>query len=546
MASKVLNIFTGFIMRSVFIATLGAEYTGISSLFTDLLHLLSFAELGISSAIAYSLYKPIAEGDNRKISALMQFYKSAYRIVALAVLVMGLAMIPFMDILVPAEKIGAEVRDEVSKHLILIFMLYVANSAVSYLQVYKATLLSAHQERRKISWIQMIMAFVKLVVECAILLIMHKVVTENRIIIYLTYLIAGIIITRVTNGIISAYTTKRYPEVDYNTKERLSKEEKKKLYKDVGALMIYKVCHEVNVSLDSIITSAMFGTLYVGYVSNYRLVTNKVRVVIMQFFNSATPSLGNLAAEKDAEYQYKTFRSLQFMSFWVACFCATSFVALLNPFIYLWLRNAEFVLSLWLPIVLVAVFYSHIIMAPVNSLRTANGLFVQGKYRPIFLCVVNVAFSIGLGYLLGNGGKDPVMGIVGIKLATLISHIATSHWYDPMLIYKHVFKKPLKSYFITIGGQLVIAIGCGVITYGLGWLLFGSGHPTDGFAGIFPNMPLFVAFIIKGILCLVVPNAIVWLVYRKTEEYKHVSKVIKDFFGKLLNKLKKKKSTTEA
>ncbi len=546
MAAKMFNIVTGFIMRSIFISTLGAEYAGISSLFTDLLTLLSFAELGISSAIAFSLYKPVAEGDNKKISALMQFYKRAYQLVAGIVLGLGLATIPFLKYLVPPEKINPAIRDDVAKYIILIYILYVVNSAVSYLQIYKATLLTAHQENRKVTNIQMAMSVVRVVVEAGILLALNLFIKENRTIIYIVYLVAGIIITRTTNLIISRYVDKRYPNVDYNTKESLSKEEKKKLYKDVSALMIYKVCTQINTSLDSIVISSFFGPLWVGYVSNYRLASTKVRQVILQFFNSALPSMGNLAAEKDSEYQHKTFKSLQFMAFWLCCFCTTCFVVLLNPFIRLWLQSEEFVMSMWMPIIVATVFYSNTIMNPIATIRNANGLFIQGKYRPIAMCAINIGASILLGMSLGKYGDEA--GVLGIRSATIISHCLTMQWFDPMIVYKHVFKKPLSSYFKTFFLHLGITAGCVASTYGLGILLFGNceSDSENAFAGIFANTPDMVSFIVKCVLCVIIPNVVVWLLFRKTEECQRFIVIFKSFIGKIKNKAAKKAAVSAA
>ncbi len=539
MASKLVNIVTGFIMRSIFIHTLGAEYAGISSLFTDILTLLSFAELGISSSIAFSLYKPIAEGDHRKISALMQFFKRAYQLVACVILVLGLLMIPFMDFIVPPEKISSGIRQEVSRYLILIFILYVIDSAVSYLFIYKSTLLTAHQQQRKISSIQMIMSFVRVIVESCILLLLNLIIKEHRIYIYIAYLVAGIIITRTTNAIISHCADKRFPYVDYKTKESLTQEEKKQLYKNVGALMIYRICQEINASLDSIVISALYGPLWVGYVSNYRLVTNKTRIVILQFSNALTPSMGNLAVEKDPDYQYTTFKNLQFVFFWIGCFCSVNFIVLLNPFIELWIGK-EFVMNLMMPIALTAVIYSNTILDPVSAVRNANGLFVQGKYRPVFMCIINVTLSIALALVLGI--KSDEWGVIGVKIATIFAHIATTQWYDPMLIYKHIFKRPVRSYFIKVILQLGLTSAITAVTYCLGGLLFGMGS----FSGLIPGVHIAVSFIVKLVLCLTIPNVVIWLIYRRTTEYMYTKNLLTTFADKFRNKLFRRKSSKSA
>lgn len=60
-----------------------------------------------------------------------------YRMTAGFVLVAGLCLIPFLDILMKD-------RPDVD-HLVVIYILYLTNSVVSYLLIYKKTLVDAHQ-----------------------------------------------------------------------------------------------------------------------------------------------------------------------------------------------------------------------------------------------------------------------------------------------------------------------------------------------------------------------------------------------------------------
>ena len=55
----VLNTILGFICRIVFVRCLSADYLGVNGLFTNILTMLSLAELGIGSAVVYALYKPL-------------------------------------------------------------------------------------------------------------------------------------------------------------------------------------------------------------------------------------------------------------------------------------------------------------------------------------------------------------------------------------------------------------------------------------------------------------------------------------------------------
>ena len=94
--AQVLNTIVSFIVRTVFIKVLGKEYLGVNGLFTNILTVLSFAELGIGNAIIYSMYKPVAEGDKEKIKSLMQLYKRAYTVIGIVVFTVGLLITPFL------------------------------------------------------------------------------------------------------------------------------------------------------------------------------------------------------------------------------------------------------------------------------------------------------------------------------------------------------------------------------------------------------------------------------------------------------------------
>ena len=127
-AIKLINTFLAFAERSIFIYALGIQYAGVSGVFTDVLNILSFEELGIGTAIVYALYKPIATNDTDKIARLMNFYKLAYRMIALIVFVAGLILLPFLDYIIN------DVPDVV-EDIRLIYALYVTRTAVSYLLI---------------------------------------------------------------------------------------------------------------------------------------------------------------------------------------------------------------------------------------------------------------------------------------------------------------------------------------------------------------------------------------------------------------------------
>ena len=86
-----------FVVRRVFIVVLGEQYLGLNGLFTNILSLLSVAELGFGTSITFSLYRPLAVGDREKIKSLMRLYRRAYTAIGILILAVGFSLTPFLD-----------------------------------------------------------------------------------------------------------------------------------------------------------------------------------------------------------------------------------------------------------------------------------------------------------------------------------------------------------------------------------------------------------------------------------------------------------------
>ena len=169
------------------------------------------------------------------------------------------------------------------------------------------------------------------------------------------------------------------------------------------------------------------------------------------------------------------------------------------------------------------VFYINAVVHPVTTFRTANGLFVQGKFRPVIMLLLNVGLSVLLAWLMGR--NDPEWGVFGVKAATALAQLLTLHWYDPWLVYKNVFKRSVKTYYITVVCQLLVTLAACGVTYGLG--------------AIIPVENRLLLFIIKMALCVVIPNGAVILIYRKRFEYSEFMRILKSILGKLMKKLRR-------
>lgn len=212
----------------------------------------------------------------------MKLYQTFYRGTAVCVGVLGLALIPFMDVLMKN-------RPEV-EHLTFIYLLYLANSVLSYLLVYQRTLIEAHQ----MNYVVLIYQTGFLVLQ-DLLQIVVLLTTGNFILFLLMYLMCTVL----SNVCISRKAEKLFPYLKEKEKERLPAEERTGLFQNIRAMMMHKLGTVVVNNTDNLLISAFVGVVSVGIYSNYYLLIGSVRQVLDQVFAGITASVGNLGATED-------------------------------------------------------------------------------------------------------------------------------------------------------------------------------------------------------------------------------------------------------
>jgi len=270
-----------FVSRTVFVLYLSAEYLGVNGLLASVLGVLSFAELGFGTAMNYSLYKPIADNDTEKIKSLMHFYKNAYRIVAVVVTVIGLAIFPFLNVIV---KDPGDVGNISTYYLVFLF-----NTVTSYFVSYKFCIVNAEQKNYIFSYIRTISTTLTTVLQIIVLVVFKN---------FLIYLLTAAAVELIQKVFITIYLNKKYPYLLDKDIQKLPKEELGTIRKNVKALVWHKIGEISVYQTDNIIISAFINVLTVGYLSNYNLVITSVSGFITIIFKSATASLGNTISLK--------------------------------------------------------------------------------------------------------------------------------------------------------------------------------------------------------------------------------------------------------
>lgn len=430
--SKILIFVLQFICRTVFIRILNTEYLGINGLFSNILTILSLAELGIGSAIIFKLYKPIAENDTEKIKTYMKFYQKVYILIGLIISAIGIAIIPFIKYMIN------DVPD-IKENIYVIYILFLANSTIFYFFTYKKSLVISYQKEYIITIINFIVNVIQNIVQIIILLITKS---------YILYLVIQILSTFLDNYISAKKADKMYPFIKEKEYQKISKSEEKSIFSDVKSLVLYKIGTILSSGTDNIIISTFIGVKEVGLLSNYTTITNSILGFLLSFFNGFTASVGNLNTEEDDEKKESVFYQILLLSFLICGVVSIAIILLSNDFISIWLGN-EYILNFSVCFALGFNIYVEGMRFVNYTFRDTMGLFKKGRLIPLISSICNVILSVILVQF---------WGMFGVLIATGITNLFITTMYDPYIIHKYKFNTSSKRYYLTYLYYLIIFI----------------------------------------------------------------------------------------
>ena len=489
-------ILLNFVSRTVFVKLLGNDYLSCDGLFTNILTILSFTELGIGSAIIFSLYKPIADDDRVQIGKLMNLFATAYRIIVLVISVLGLCVIPFLRFLV---------RDvpDIKENITLLYILFLANTVASYIFGYKRSYLIANQENYIVLLIHHGIGVLKIVAQIVFLVLTHN---------YIVYLILSIAATLLTNIISTHLANKKYPWLNEYKANKLNKEERKPIFTNIFAIFQYKIGSVILNGTDNIIISLVLKTALVGLVSNYNMIISAVQTVIGQACGGLQATVGNHNVTSSNEVRYNIFKKLYFISYWGFGLLTVGLATLVNPFIReIWLGE-KYVLGYDVVIALSLSFFINTINTVPSIYRTTLGYFKEAKSAPILASVLNIILSVGLAKLFG---------LSGIFFATAISRLFTFNVIDPYYVFKKGFDRKVSTYHLQfIGLFILLALNYILIKIAVDLI------PVFGILGI----------IIKAGVVLILYNLVFIIMFFKTTVFKDALNTLKSFIVRKIRK----------
>lgn len=478
-----------FVSRMVFVHALGKTYLGVNGLMTNVLSMLSLAELGIGTAINFSLYKPLAEGDTDKVGVLMSFYKRAYQLIGAVVAIAGMLLLPFIGYLI---KGGAEIRD-----LQLIYLLYLVNSVSTYFVAYKETLVNADQKNYKIAPLIGMYSFLTIVIQMAVLLHFGS---------FPGYLAVQIAIGFIQRAVINRYITGMYRDVDFKHRGKLPDEERRQLTKNVRGMLLHKLGEYSIYGTDNIVISAFINIGLTGIYSNYAMIISTVNSVLLVIFSSATASFGELFAGEAGERQHQTFLRFDFLGFWLFGWSAIGLFVLLPEFIRLCF-GADYLMSSGAVLLVCLNFYMTGMRIPVNIIKQAAGIYYEDRFVPLLQGLINLVISVILAAAVGLEGV-----FIGTVLSGLLPQLL-----KPVILYRQCFPAvSAGGYFrrqCSYLGELAVALA----------LTMAAGQAVSG---LFPAGARWTAFICRLALCAAVPNLVFWVLNHRCEEFLYYRRLL--------------------
>ena len=481
---KIVTIILPFINRTLMIYLLGDQYVGLGSLFKSILSVLNLAELGVGSALVYSMYEPIAKNDTPKICALMNLYRKCYRVIGGVVLVLGLSLLPILPKLIK----GGYPSDI---NIYVLYLMYLMQTVLTYnLFAYKNCLLHAHQRTDVVSIVSLVIHAFTMISQAIVLLLFKN---------YYLYMLIGLASSLLNNIAVAIVVTKMYP--NYKCAGTLDKESIAKIWRQVRGLVSTKIGGVVINSADNIVISAFLGLSVVGWYNNYFYFITSVIAFLNILLHSLTAGIGNSIVINSVEENKKIFDKLTFIYQWIVSWCTVCFVCLYQPVMKVW--NPKGMFPFYIVCLLCFRFYAGRVVQMTFTYKDALGLWWEDRFRPLIAALANLIINIIL---------VKIIGIAGVIISTFVCTIFINTPWGISILFKHYFKTGMKEHY------LKLLLNCAITFIGsAGTLFVCSLIKLEGFALI----------ILRGIICIIIPNLIFTLFYYKTADFKEAYRFIK-------------------
>lgn len=497
---KAYQILVPFLIRTAMIYLMGVQYLGLNSLFTSVLQVLNLAELGVGSAMVYSMYKPIAEDDEVTICALMKLYRTYYRVIGLVIAVVGCALTPFIPNLIKSD-----VPSSIS--IYVLYLLNLGATVLSYwLFAYKNSILQAYQRTDVVSKVTLITSTIQYGLQIFVLWAFHN---------YYLYVIVMLATQALTNIVTAISVDKIYPQ--FKPKGNVDKIQVQRINRRIRDLFTSKIGAIIYDSADTIVISAFLGLTALAVYQNYFYILNAVSGLIAVVFAACTAGIGNSIVVETKEKNYLDLNKFTFIITWISGVCSACLLCIYQPFMELWVGR-DLMLTISAVVFFVIYFFVRQFNALFNMYKDASGMWHEDRFRPLAAALANLVLNLILVQFIG---------LYGILLSTVLAIVCVGMPWLLHNLFTVIFEKRYMWPFIRRLGKytLAVLISC-IVTY---------------FICSKISISLVPMILVRGLICVIVPNLIYYLLFKNSEEYKEtlllVEKMTKGKMNKVLVKL---------
>ena len=480
---RIYIIAVPFLTRTLMIYFMGVQYLGLNSLFTSILQVLNLTELGVGSAMVYSMYKPIVEDDKDKICQLMRLYRTYYRLIGLVIAVVGCLLIPFIPNLISEDSL---VNLPPELNVYVLYSLNLAATVLTYwLFAYKNCLLNAHQRNDVASKVSIATMTVQYCVQIVAIVLCD----------YYVFVITTLVTQVLTNIITAIITTKMYP--DYKPVGKLPKDDIKKINQRIRDLFTSKIGGVVVTSADTIVISAFLGLTVLAIYQNYYYILTSIIGLIAIIFQACTAGIGNSIIVDTKEKNYNEKKKFTFIMAWIVGFCTCCLLCLYQPFMTIWVGD-ELMLGFLAVVFFCVYFYIQEFNSLLNLYKDASGMWHEDRFRPLVVAFANLAMNL----ITVN-----FWGIYGVLASTFITTLFIGMPWLLHNLFTVIFDKSyLKPYLLTLIFYTVVTVIVCALTYVICYFI--------------PIQNEWAIFFVRLAICIVVPNVIFFIVYSRMQEFK--------------------------
>lgn len=492
---KLYQVICPFIIRTAMIYLLGMEYVGLNSLFNSILQVLNLTELGVGTAMVFSMYKPIADEDHDKISKLMELYKVYYRIIGFIIAVIGLAITPIIPKLISGDS-------QIPLNIYYLYWINLGYTVLSYwLFAYKNSILQAHQRNDIISKITLVANTATYLIQFSLLILFKN---------YYLYLL-GMLFGQALNNIITSIIADRmYPQ--YKAKGKLSIKEIKEINQRVKDLFTSKIGGVIQNSVDTIVISAFLGLTLLAKYNNYYYIMNSLFGFIIILFNSCLAGIGNSLVVESKDKNYQDFKKISLLTEWLAGFCSCCLLCLYQPFMKLWVGEKN-TLEIGVVICIAVYFYIIVTNQMLCLYKDAAGIWHKDRYRPLVTALVNLSLNLASVKLLG---------LYGVVLSTVISMLFVGMPWLIHNLFSEVFNRSSVEFVKSFVYYALTTVVACTVTFYINTNINDSG---------------LITLVIKILICLIVPNTIILCIFCRNKDFSAALQLVNKTFGNIIQKI---------